>query len=254
MVQETRTAKLKKKKADGAQSIHRAITILRIVAKYNNSGATLSKIARSVDLAPSTTHRMLKVLSEEGMVNYDAQSKCYNLGIGLYEIGSQAHQYKLREHYRSTLERISELCGGTAFLIARSGYDVICIDRVIGSTPIQILVFDVGSRHPLGVGAGSLAILASLPEDELDDVLRYNAQRYAEFKGYTSKDLRRMIRFYRKNGYIANSVTPHTIGVGVALYDDKNHLIGAMSVSGITSEMDIKRQNEIAALIQSEIG
>lgn len=241
------------KKSDGAQSIHRTFDLVRIVAKNNDRGANLSKIAREAGLTASTAHRILNALIKEGILCYNALSKRYNLGIGLYLLGSEARQYQLRDIYHTTLERISQQSGGTAFLIIRSGYDVLCIDRVIGTTPIQILVFDVGAYHPLGVGAGSLAILACLPDDEADKVFKYNEQRYAAFRNYTPQDLNRMIRFYRKHHYITNCVTPRTTGVGVALYDSANQLIGAVSVSRIASEMNKQREKEIARLIQAQI-
>ena len=241
------------KKQDGAQSIHRTIAIIRIVAKYNYTGVALSKVARDVDLPSSTTHRILSVLVDEGMVSYNGLTKCYHLGIALSLLGSEARQYELRYVYREILERIARQTEDTAYLLMQSGYDVLCVDRVVDSTPIQVLTFDVGGRRPLGVGPGSLAILASLPEVEMGRILRHNERRYASYTGYAPDDMRRMIQMYRQQGYIVNSVTPYTVGVGMALRDKSGKLVGAVSVNGIISKMDKKREKYIARLIQSEI-
>jgi DNA-binding IclR family transcriptional regulator len=241
------------KNQDGAQSIHRTIAILRVVAKYNQTGANLSKIARNIDLPPSTTHRILSVLVEEGMACYDQLTKLYNLGIGLYLLGSEARQYQIRDLYRDSLERIAKKTMDTAFLVVKLGYDVLCIDRVVGSNEIKVLTFDVGGRRPLGVGAGSLAVLASLPDDEIQRIIHHNRRRYEVFKGFSPEELDKMIRFYRKNGYSVNSVTPHIISIGVCLQDKHGNQLGALSVSGISSKMEKERQKEIARLIQSEI-
>ena len=238
---------------DGAQSIHRAIAIIRIVAEHNYAGVKLSKVARDVQLPSSTTHRMLSVLVEEGMLSYNAMAKRYHLGISLARLGLEARQYELRHAYRDILERIARHTEDTAYLLMQSGYDVLCVDRVVDSTPIQVLTFDVGKRRPLGVGPGSLAILASLPQEEMQRILRHNARRYAGFVGFGPDDMQRMIDTYRRQGYIVNSVTPYTMGVGVALHDKAGKLVGAMSVNAIVSKMDEKRQQEIAHLIRSEI-
>lgn len=253
MVQSAPSRNRKTNRPDGAQSIHRAMSIIRVVAKHNAKGISLSKIARTLVLPSSTTHRMLTVLCDEGMLCYNSMSKLYNLGFGLYLLGSGARQYQLRDAYRSILEKTAHQTGDTAFLVIKSAYDVLCIDRVVGSTPIQVLSMDVGARRPLGVGAGSLAILASLPEDEAKHILQHNEHRYAAFSGYAPDDIKRMIQSYHQQGYVVNTVTPYTIGVGVALYDKDGNLLGAVSVSGIVSKMDKKRQKEIARLIQSEI-
>lgn len=238
---------------DGAQSIHRAVAVLRVVAKYNQTGVNLSKITRNVDLPPSTTHRILSVLAEEGMVCYNPMTKLYNLGIGLYVLGSEARQYQLRDMYRDSLERIAQKTMDTAFLVIKLGYDVLCLDRAYGSTRIKVLTFDIGERRPLGVGAGSLAILASLPDDEIQRIIQHNERRYESFTGFSPQELKKMVSFYRSHGYAVNSVTPHIISIGVCLHDRHGDQLGALSVSGISSKMDKSRQKEIAALLQSEI-
>ena len=242
------------KKQDGAQSIHRALAIIQVVARHNDSGANLSRISREVALTSSTTHRILSVLVDENIICHNTVTKRYHLGIGLYLLGSVAQQYQLRDIYRGVLEKIADDTGDTVFLIMQSGYDALCVDRVVGDTPIQILSFKIGDRHPLGVGAGSLAILASLPDCEREKIILHNQRRYAAFPNYTRDDLNRMIDEYRQQGFVVNSTTPYTIGVGRCLYDETGTLIGAVSVSGIVAKMDPKRQKEIARLIESKIG
>lgn len=240
-------------KQAGVQSIRRALAVVQVVADHNRSGLNLSAISHEVGLTPSTTHRIAAVLVDEGILSQNGATKRYHLGIGLYLLGSSARQYQVRDIYRDTLEKIAQQTGDTVFLIMQSGYDALCVDRVVGNTPIQILSLNIGERRPLGVGAGSLAILASLPDDEREKILRHNRRRYDAYPGYTPDDLNRMIAAYREQGFVVNTVTPYTIGVGTCLHDDEGALIGAVSVSGIVSKMDRKRQRQIAALIRTAI-
>ncbi|MCJ8501539.1 IclR family transcriptional regulator [Desulfatitalea alkaliphila] len=240
-------------KQAGVQSIRRALAVIQVVADHNRSGVGLSKIAGEVGLTPSTTHRIAAVLVDEGILSHNGATKLYHLGIGLYLLGSSARQYQVRDIYRDTLEKIAEQTGDTVFLIMQSGYDALCVDRVVGNTPIQILSLNIGERRPLGVGAGSLAILASLPGDQRERIMRHNRRRYAAYPGYSPDDLARMIKMYREQGFVVNTVTPYTIGVGTCVHDEEGTLIGAVSVSGIVSQMDRKRQKQIAALIKSAI-
>ncbi len=66
-----KTEKKSPPKQKGAQSVHRTVALLRAVAKYNDQGANLSKIARKVGLHVATAHRILSALVAEGFVSYD---------------------------------------------------------------------------------------------------------------------------------------------------------------------------------------
>ena len=133
----------------GVQAIFRAIAVLNKVAKNNDQGTALSSIARSVNLNISTTHRILSALISERFIDQDPSSKLYHIGIALYHLGRSAHQFSICKHFRYLLEIIAHDTKDTTFLLIRSGYDALCVDRVAGEFPIRTLTFDVGSRRPL---------------------------------------------------------------------------------------------------------
>ncbi|MDO8971128.1 MAG: helix-turn-helix domain-containing protein, partial [Saprospiraceae bacterium] len=116
----------------GTQSISRAVALLRAVARNNENGAQLSKLARNVDLNVVTARRLLSVLVHEGLLSFDQQKKTYQIGIALYHIGSAAKQFEIRDRFRSTLEKIADLTEDTVFLFVRRGNDATCIDRLEG--------------------------------------------------------------------------------------------------------------------------
>ena len=177
----------------GAQTIFRAIEVLNLVAKNNNQGIALSSIARAANLNISTTHRILSVLKSERFIDYDPSSKLYHIGIALYHIGASAHQFSICNHFRATLETIANNTEDTTFLQIRSGYDTLCIDRVEGKFPIRALIFDVGSRRPLGIGSGGLALIAFLPNEEVQEIINANKRRYLYFNNRTAEEIRAFI-------------------------------------------------------------
>jgi DNA-binding IclR family transcriptional regulator len=226
-----------------------------VIAKYNDHGVNLSKISRKVGLPTTTVHRILAVLVEEGLVTFDPGTKLYHLGIELFTLGIAAHQFAIRDQFHSTLERIAEKTGDTAYLVMRSGSDALCVDRVIGSYPIQVLTFEIGERRPLGIGGGSIALLASLPDNQAEAIIAANASRYSSFKKKTPEDVRRMVSQCRRLGYglSVRNVNPDTIGVGVPILNQQGQVIAAVSVAGIAKRMGPSRQREITKLIKSEI-
>ena len=71
--------------------------------------------------------------------------------------------------------------GDTIFLLVRSGFDAVCLDRCEGPFPIRSFTGDIGGRVALGVGQGALAILAFCREAEREEVIRFNLPRVREF-------------------------------------------------------------------------
>ena len=70
-----------------------------------------------------------------------------------------------------------------------SGCESVCLEPRPGTFPIRANYLDVGSRRPLGVGAGSLALLIALPPDERARVMATNAGRLASFGNSTQSRL-----------------------------------------------------------------
>ena len=150
----------------GTQAARRIVDLLKLMASHRGNGLRFVEIAELSHLERPTAHRMLKTLAAEGMVFREETSKRYFLGPLLLELGlAAARQFKLGELCTPSLRRLAELTGDTSFLFVRSGIDAVCLERIQGSYPIQTPSVPVGSRQPLGISAGGLALLSTLPDD-----------------------------------------------------------------------------------------
>ncbi|MBW2118158.1 MAG: IclR family transcriptional regulator [Deltaproteobacteria bacterium] len=241
-------------KQKGAQSIHRAIDLLRSVAKYNNKGgATLSKIARDTDLHVATVHRILLALVTEGLLTYDPAIKRYHLGFELFSLGASAQQFAIRERYHPAVVRIAEETEDTVFLIIRLGNDSLCLDRVEGKFPIRYLPIEIGDRRPVGFGVGSLALIAFLPDEQFESIIFENRRSYPQYKQHLStEDIRNRAKQCRKSGYVVSEGLFHEniTGVGVPIFDKKGEkVLLSISVSAISQRMSPNRIKKIAQLI-----
>ncbi|UJX47565.1 acetyl-CoA synthetase [Xanthobacter sp. YC-JY1] len=74
----------------GAQSLSRAISVLRAVADAPPHGARLADLMGGTGLSKATTHRLAAALVHEGLLSYDAASRFYTFGAFLKEIGQRA--------------------------------------------------------------------------------------------------------------------------------------------------------------------
>jgi DNA-binding IclR family transcriptional regulator len=240
----------------GTQSIQRAARLLRELAARNRQGMRLIDVAHSSGLQRPTVHRMLKCLTAESLVSQDPQSRRYFLGPLVFELGITAGpRFNIRDVCSDSLDRIAAETGDTVFLMIRSGDDSLCVDRREGAFPIKTFTVDVGVRRPLGVGAGSLAILTALPDEEIESTVERIASRLPAYGRLTATELLGMVKRARKIGYVLNDVRTLSgvTAIGVPIFDSNARPIAAFSVSAITARMTATRQRELAELLRREI-
>jgi DNA-binding IclR family transcriptional regulator len=237
----------------GTQAARRIVDLLKLMASHRGNGLRFVEIADLSHLERPTVHRMLKTLVAEGMVFREDASKRYFLGPLLLELGlAAARQFKLGELCTPSLRRIAELTGDTSFLFVRSGIDAVCLERIQGSYPIQTPSVPVGSRQPLGISAGGLALLSTLPDDETGEIIAANEPHLAAYGGLTSAELWRLVKGSQRRGYavIGERAVPGVTAVGIAIRSRTNISVAALAIAAITARMTTKRQKEIVPLLK----
>ena len=240
----------------GTQSIQRAALLVRLIASRSGPGSRLADVVQHSQLERSTVRRMLKCLIEEGFVRQDADTRRYALGPLVFELGlAAAPQFNLVDICRPALARLAEATGDTVFLTVRSGYDTVCIDRKEGSFPIRALTLDVGTRRPLGAGAGGLALLMPLSDAEVNAIVNANAVRLRGYNFLTVPALNGMLKRARELGYALNDnhITAGATSIGLPIISRYGQPFAAISVGAISSRMDAGRQKKVAAMLRREV-
>ncbi|MBC9179121.1 IclR family transcriptional regulator [Pseudoroseomonas ludipueritiae] len=242
-------------KAKGTQVIRRATQILSAIARRSPAGVGLSEIAQRTGLAQATARRILRGLLEERLVTQNPTTHAYLLGPLVYEFGvCSTQQSGLIRHARPALERLAMQTGDTVYLIARSGAEAVCLDRVEGNFPVRVVTTGIGNRRPLGVGAVGLAILARLQESEIDAVLRTNAADYSIY-GLELSDLRTAIRLSRERsyGFSDGLLTAGVSGIGLPILSPGGSPVAGISIASTSDRMSPARLAELFGLLRSEI-
>jgi len=238
----------------GAQSVERAFAVLREIGTARTTGVTAAAIAAELRLNRTTVHRLLKCMLAEGAVRNVGARARYVLGPLAYELGLAAReQLDLHGLFAPALSTMAEKTGDTCFLMMRSGNEAVCIDRKLGAYPIKTLVVDVGTRRPLGVGAGSLAILSALPEDDMRRIVRDTTDRLPAY-GITAGAVTKSVRIAQKTGYVSSIVhgVDGVIAVGVPILEPSGNPVAALSIAAIAKRMGKTRQAELVALLRGE--
>jgi len=241
--------------SDAAGGVHRTVALLRCLAAAPGGGLRLKDLADTVGLPRPTTHRILANLMAEGMVERDAGGKFYRLGLELFALAARAgNPMNLRELCRPALLRLTGSLGETIFLLVRSGFDAVCIDRTAGPLPIRSFTGDIGGSVMLGIGQGSMAILAHLTAGEQNEIIRYNLPRMRDYQGLDEAFLRTEIARVRARGYCdgATGLIPGMAGLGVPILTADGRAVAALSVGSTTDRMTPERNAVIAELLMNE--
>ncbi len=238
----------------GMQSLERATMTLRVVAAKGPSGAKLADVAEATGLSRSTAHRFLGGLVQVGLLEQDESSATYFLGMELAHFGAiAANRFGLRDVAYASLARLTERTADTIYMSIRRDYESICIERFEGDYPIKTLTLDVGDRRPLGVGAGSLALLAFQSDDFVSRAVAVNAETI-KARGFTASELFELVAETRRQGYAFNPgrVAPGMTALGVPIKGVNGEAVAALGVGAITSRMPPERCATIAGWMLEE--
>lgn len=242
--------------ASGTQSVDRALALLDLIARGSSDGVGLSALVGASGLNKATVRRLLLALIRGGMVEQDEATRLYHLGEQAQVMGAQAASRRgLGSVAGESVMRLAQETGDAALLSVRRGASSLCLQREEGAWPIRTHALMPGQMHPLGVGAGSLAMLAALPEDEARAVIAANADHLARhYPAFTPEVLTAQIAQTQAEGVALNPgrVIEGSWGLGIALRHPGGRLAGALSVAAIEARMRADRLPDLIRRLRAE--
>jgi DNA-binding IclR family transcriptional regulator len=236
------------------RTVDRVARILRTLSSDCAGGLALSDISRETGYGKTTTHRLLGALVDVGFVHQDIANRRYRLGTLAIAIGRRAQVQGVAALVTPGLMRLAEETGDTVFASIREGPSAVCVAREVGSYPIRTLTLEVGDRRPLGVGAGSLALLAALPDREIEQVLRLNALWLKDYPGFGAEDLQSLVARTRREGFAFNEgrIVAGMCAIGVTVTDRSRFAHAALSIAAINQRMGQDRLPHLIDLLRVE--
>ncbi len=235
---------------DGAQSIRRALAVLRIVAAGQEHGVRLTDVVHGSGLNRPTVHRILRVLVDEGACEQDPATRRYLIGSEVSLLGlARPARFPLRALAEPQLRLLSQALGDTTFLTIRNGDDSVCLDRWPGHFPVKVLSIEIGARRPLGVGVSGLVLLAALPQQEAREVVERNRQRLAAMQIDPAELLLRADLARRQDyAFAAVGVVPGSRAVAVPVRNPEGLVVAGIAVATITDRMP---ESRVAAVVRT---
>jgi DNA-binding IclR family transcriptional regulator len=225
----------------GAQTLRRGLAVLRLLTRIGPGGLRMGEIAHRLALNKTTAIRLTRTLVDEGFVQHDRAAGRYRLGPEAFAVGLAAEpSYELQRLAAPVLRTLATESGDTVFFTVLHGHESICLSRDEGDFPIRNQLIKPGDRWPLGVGAGSCAMLAALPDETIADALTRNAALRGErFPRCTDAALRALVRDTRERGYCLQPgmVFEDSWAVGVVVYDANGAPVASISIAAVRSRL-----------------
>ncbi|OYV01811.1 MAG: IclR family transcriptional regulator [Burkholderiales bacterium PBB5] len=242
----------------GAQTLRRGLAVLRLLTRTGPGGLRMGEIGRRLGLNKSTAIRLTRTLVDEGFVLHDQATGVYRLGPEAFAVGLAAEpSYALQRLAAPALRAVALESGDTVFFTVLHGVESICLSRTEGDFPIRNQLVKAGDRWPLGVGAGSCAMLAALADADVDNILARTAeQRAARYPGCSDAAIRALIRQTRADGYCLNPglVLESSWAIGVAVMDAQGRPVASISLAAIEARLGPARRVALAnRLMQASV-
>ncbi|MBE9638774.1 IclR family transcriptional regulator [Salipiger pacificus] len=233
----------------------RALGLLSLVASGGGAQVSMTELVAATGLSRPTVRRLMLALMRAGLVEQEAGSG-YALGPEAQVLGVMAaRRFDLVGAAQDSLIALSRESEDSSFVSLRRGSYSVCLHREEGAFPIRNLILQAGDRHPLGLGAGSMAILASLPEAEAAEILadtRPEVER--SYPNFTQAWLGEELARARARGWSLNPGVrmASSWAIGVAVFDPAGVVVGSLSIAALDSRMGEDRQPEIVAMLKRE--
>lgn len=160
------------------QTLSRGLRVLEVIGELDRA-PTAHEIAALCELPRPVTYRILATLKAHKMIRVDSNGQ-YRLGYALVTL-SRKVDTSFRREAQALLAQFAVALGATVYIGAEDQDELVCIVSAEPSKSGLRVRWREGLRRPMGVGASSVAILASRPpkDQESETVTRARARGYA---------------------------------------------------------------------------
>ncbi len=231
--------------ANGSQTLAKGLVLLELIAERQGThGVGLLELARALDWNKSTTHRLLATLVAYGFVQQDGDTGRFRLGLKTFHLGAAfSRDLELRTEAMPILNALRTRTGHSTSLVVlepRSA-EVMFIEFVEGTHPLRMHTY-VGMHFPVNCTAAGKAIMAHLPEDELDALLRRELLARTPASIVSAATLRDQLPLVRATGFATDN-QENAEGVrcvAAPIFDHGGYPVAAISISGATVQIPIE--------------
>lgn len=234
------------------QALDRGLSVLSALAR--DGGGSLSDLSMRLGMPASTAHRVLATLEKHGYVDLDEQTQSWRVGLEAFRVGSTFMQRtNLLEVGRATMQNLMEETGETANLGILDAHHVVFVGQVESHNAIRAF-HRPGSQGPMHASGIGKALLAALPAEEVQRLLRRTGLDVYTPKTLTKpEDLLADLEKTRRRGWSFDDEERY-LGmscVASVIYDGYGEAVAGISVSGPSARFTPDELPALGSKVQS---
>lgn len=234
------------------QSLSRALSLLEHLASAER-GISLTDLARRARLAPSTTHRLLATLEQQGFAELDPDRGLWVVGVRAFAVGSAflAHRDFVATA-RPLMHGLMEESGESVNLGILEDGEVVFLSQVECREMMRMFV-RLGGRVPAHASGVGKALLSAFPESRVNAILEQRGlRRFTDNTIDTRAILREDLARARMRGYAVDN-EEHAVGlrcVASTIHDEFSEPLAAISLSGPRARIVDDRVDVLGRLVR----
>ena len=235
------------------KSLHKALCILDLFNDIPYERG-VSEIAEAMELPKSTVHNILHTFVQYGLLEYIENTKRYRIGHKAVELGHAYRQTNdLVSIMKPYMDTIANETREHVYLGKRTpDNQVLYLESSAPETSMSISNV-IGIKAPLYCTGIGKAILAFSPDSVFEQVVSTDMPKFTVNTIADPEGLAREIQQIRSVGYATDDME-HEFGVkcvAIPLFDPKETLVGAISISGPSLRFPKYKLEEYAVMLQS---
>ncbi|KQO62410.1 IclR family transcriptional regulator [Curtobacterium sp. Leaf261] len=234
---------------NAALSLRRGLRILDLVADATRNGTastSLTTLATALGTSKSTVLRLTAPMLENELLRRTEESG-FTLGLGSQLLGqSYLEGIDLRTAAGPFLRRAAEQTGLTCHLVVPDGTDIVYVDKVETRGTVR-MGSRVGNRLPMRNTASGKAIVAFGDPDLMTRVLATPVPAATAHTIVDDDAWRHEVARTHDRGYGIDDREnePDIRCVGAPILGHANQVVGAMSISGLTTRLTVPAVREL---------
>ncbi|MBA3061393.1 MAG: IclR family transcriptional regulator [Atribacteria sp.] len=244
---------MSKKRSDYyIQSIKRAIQILNSFTPQEKE-LSITELSKKLNLHKSTIHRIFVTLEDESLVVKNQITQKYRLGIKLFELGHLVQdQMEIRAYALPIIKELAQKTEESVDLNILSDGKRVSIEKIESPHDVRRII-QLGKSLPLYCGGSGKALLAFLPDEEIDEILHKEELIPLGPNTITNPvQLKKHLKEIRRKGY-AISFEERILGsasIAAPILDYKGKVVASLSISGPTTRFTKKKVPILISLVK----
>lgn len=231
-------------------SVQKAVRILELIAK--EPGLTVSKVSERLGLPKSSAHDILATLEDESLVFRTHAGGGLHLGIRLFELGNKSlGDFEIRKASEASLRWLNKELDETVHLTILDNDEVLYVECFESTKRLRIYSV-IGVRAPLHCTAVGKAIMAYLPEAEVDRIVAERGlPKMTENTIIDAQELKKELVATVRRGYAIDN-SEHEEGVrcvAAPIRSRSGEVIASISVSGPDQRIAMGDVPQLAILV-----